>query len=50
MYKNDLLKLSKTFITADVNATGKRSFIDLMGDFFGTGTMQEVFHVGGILH
>ena len=44
--------LSNTLITltAYVSATGRRLFIDLMGDFFGTGTMQEVFLVGGILH
>jgi hypothetical protein len=35
-------------MTAEVNATGRRSFIILTGVFFGTGTMQDVFHRDGI--
>ena len=39
--------LSHIFITADVNATGRRSFMVVMAAFFGTGTMQEAFQHNG---
>ena len=35
-------QLSKTFITADVNTRGQRSFIDLTEHFFGAGTMEDL--------
>ena len=38
---------SHTFITAEVSATGRRSFMDDMTGRFGIGTMHAVFQVVG---
>ena len=38
---------SHTFITAEVSATGQRSFVDDMTGRFGVGTMHAVFQVVG---
>ena len=38
---------SHTFITAELSATGRRSFMDDMTGRFGIGTMHAVFQVVG---
>ena len=46
----DSTTLSKTFMMADVRATGRKSFTTFTVVFFDTGIIQEVFHKAGIEH
>ena len=41
------INFHSSFITAEVSATGQRSFRDDMTDCFGIGTMHAVFQVVG---
>ena len=49
-FATDSSTLSNTFMMAEVRSTGRKSFVAFTVVFFGTGIMQEVFHIAGTGH